>query len=773
VTVAQDAVLAAADPRGSSFGSALTREQIDSLSDDPAILAQQLQDIAGSTATIRVDSFEGGDLPNKAQIKSIHVTRDTFAAENHSAGSIFVDIITQPGIGALRGGFNTRLLDSHLSGINQFTGVKNPERSANYQLNVGGSLIHQRASFSLNLNGTNQYTKPVTNTTTSAGTIAQVLGTKTTFDRLGIQALFDYALTKDQTLRLAYSQNGSTNNNLGIGEFDLPERASFNENHSYQFRMQEAGPLGRRFFINTRLNVTFSDSDSHALTEARTINVAESFIAGGAQVSGGRHGKSFTAISDLDYVRGIHSVRMGTQIDGGWYRSDSSSNYLGTYYFASYDDYVAGKPQTYTQRVGNPVVEYFAAQGGVYIQDDIRVRRNLTLSPGVRYELEAHMDDFNAVGPRFGVTWAPFKSGRTTLRASAGIFFDWLIPDTYEQTIRNDGLHQLQLNIANPTYPDPGIAGTVQVSDKYLLQPGLHFMHNRRLSAGIDQTINPKFRVSATYQYINGDGQWRGKNLNAPVDGVRPDPNFANIIQATNDAAQVQHQVSTSFQLNLASQGPPPRGDGPGAVNTSGPRWDWHRLGINGTYTLGSFRNNTDNRFAVPASGTPSTEWGPAPGDVRHRFNVGVSSAQLRNLNVNLNLNMSSGSPYTIRTGTDDNLDGIQNDRPIGVGRNTARTDGPMNLNGFFTYTFVFGHSTVAAPPGVGVSLGPGQTAPTITTFNAAPPRYRLQLQVQVLNMTNHANYSQYDSIITSATFGQPRRVNNPRTIEVGLSLNF
>ena len=59
VTVAQDAQLAASDPHGSSFGTALTRDQIDALSDDPAELAQQLQDMAGADATIRVDSFEG------------------------------------------------------------------------------------------------------------------------------------------------------------------------------------------------------------------------------------------------------------------------------------------------------------------------------------------------------------------------------------------------------------------------------------------------------------------------------------------------------------------------------------------------------------------------------------------------------------------------------------------------------------------------------------------------------------------------------------------
>jgi hypothetical protein len=83
-TVSQDAVLAAADPHGSSFGTALTRDQIDALSDDPDTLSQQLSDLGGPGATIRVDSFEGGQLPPKSQIKSIHVTRDGFAAENQA-----------------------------------------------------------------------------------------------------------------------------------------------------------------------------------------------------------------------------------------------------------------------------------------------------------------------------------------------------------------------------------------------------------------------------------------------------------------------------------------------------------------------------------------------------------------------------------------------------------------------------------------------------------------------------------------------------------------
>ena len=71
-------------------------------------MAQQLQDLAGGNATIRVDSFAGAPLPPKALIKSIHIVRDAFAAENHSAESEGIDIITQPGQGALSGGVPTR-----------------------------------------------------------------------------------------------------------------------------------------------------------------------------------------------------------------------------------------------------------------------------------------------------------------------------------------------------------------------------------------------------------------------------------------------------------------------------------------------------------------------------------------------------------------------------------------------------------------------------------------------------------------------------------------
>ena len=104
VDVKQDAQAGAADRRSDAFGSVLTREQMDALSDDPDEMQRQLMDMAGPGAIMRIDSFEGGRLPPKSQIKSIRVTRDQFAAENHSADSFFIEVITQPGIGPIRTG---------------------------------------------------------------------------------------------------------------------------------------------------------------------------------------------------------------------------------------------------------------------------------------------------------------------------------------------------------------------------------------------------------------------------------------------------------------------------------------------------------------------------------------------------------------------------------------------------------------------------------------------------------------------------------------------
>ena len=76
--------------------------------------------------------------------------------------------------------------------------------------------------------------------------------------------------------------------------------------------------------------------------------------SGGAQKAGGRHSRDVNFASDLDYVRGIHSIRVGTAFDFNSFRSDESDNYLGTYTFESLETFDARRPRSYTRRIGEP-----------------------------------------------------------------------------------------------------------------------------------------------------------------------------------------------------------------------------------------------------------------------------------------------------------------------------------------------------------------------------------------------------------------------------------
>lgn len=764
VTVARDAQEAAAD-RQSRFGTAMTREQIDALSDDPAEMQKQLQEIAGGNAVLRIDSFEGAGLPPKAQIKAIHITRDAFAAENHSAGGIFIDIITQPGLGPLRGGMNLRLRNGALSGRSPFTATKGPEQTTGYGANFSGSLIPQKSSFNVSINGQAFYDTPNLNIALPDGTRrSEAMAARARRDNVSINAFYDQAITLDQTLRIGYSTNRFTQTNLGIGGYDELERGYANRDRSHFLRVQEAGPLGRRFFINTRVFLTWSDTESASVLEAPTIRVNDAFTRGGAQVAGGRHSRQLNAASDLDYVRGNHSVRGGIVLDSSWVRSDDRSNYLGTYTFESLEAFDAGRARTYTKRIGDPNITYYNLQAAIYVQDDIRVRRGLTITPGVRIEMQTHLRDANNIGPRFGITWAPFRSGKTTLRTSWGIFHDWLSTGTYEQSLRVDGFRQQELNIVDPAFPDPGNVGLVPAINRYLLGGDLDMARTWRVSAGVDHAFAPRVRVGATYAYARGGGVMRGRNLNLPVDGVRPNADFANIVEVVSDGALRTQTLSINGSASLSAQ--PPGG-------ASGPRIDWRRMSFSAGATLADSRNNSDGAFRFPPNGLLDTEWGPANNDVRLRGNLSVSTAFLRNFSANIFLSASTGTPYTIRTGTDDNGDLEFNDRPAGVARNTERTAGQMNVSGSFTYMIPFGTRTIAAPPGIRISL-PG-AGPAVVETIAAPEakRYRLVLGANIQNLTNHRNYTGYSGIMTSPFFRTPTAVAGTRKIDLSLSFQF
>jgi hypothetical protein len=74
-------------------------------------------------------------------------------------------------------------------------------------------------------------------------------------------------------------------------------------------------------------------------------------------------------------------------------------------------------------------------------------------------------------------------------------------------------------------------------------------------------------------------------------------------------------------------------------------------------------------------------------------LHVALNNQIVRNLLMSLSVNTTAGDADTLLTGRDDNGDGIFNDRPAGVGRNTLRASGQTNVNVFVAYQFAFGRT--------------------------------------------------------------------------------
>lgn len=753
-----------------TFGTTLTQGQLAALSEDPDEMRRQLQDMAGPGATFRVDSFDGQQLPPKAQIKTIHIARDTFAAENHTAGATFIDIITQPGAGPLRAIGSFGFYDSSMDGQNPLVPRKGPARSFSFGANVSGSLAKDKSSFSVSFMRSDSYTTPNLYAQTLEGRRAENLNLRRPSDRTVVSALFDYALTKDQTLRLSYNHSRESSENNGVGAYGFPERAFATYTRRHSLRIQEVGPIGRRFFVNTRLSLALDNNGSSSTLEAPAFVVNDSYTSGGAQRSGGRNTAGFVLQSDFDYVHGIHSVRTGVQIDGTSHRSNEASNYLGTYTFANLEAYDKGQPQTYTKRVGDQNIRYWTMQAAWYLQDDVRIRKNLTLSPGVRFEAQTQVRELVNPAPRFGITWSPFKTGKTTVRASCGIFYDWVSADVYEQTLRVDGFRLRQINIVNSpetplAYPDPGpVVG--QPTDQILLGSDLRMARTTRVSAGVQQQFTRFLRVAATYAQTRSNGLLTGNNLNAPLDGVRRDPSFANVVETTSVAESRSRLLSTNAFLSLSPVS--------ATAAKTGPWLMWKRgLSIYAAYYLASARSNTEGAFGVPASGTPATEWGPADSDIRHRVAMSLYSSAIKNLAASISILTSTGAPYTMRLSNDPNADGLFNDRLAGVGRNTLRSPSQWNINGSFTYSVGLSRPTAPSLPGITISSsGPGGVGAG-SAEGAQAPRHRLMINVTVNNLTNRANYKGYSGIIGGPFFMKPTAVDGVRRVELSVGFVF
>jgi len=530
-------------------------------------------------------------------------------------------------------------------------------------------------------------------------------------------------------------------------------------------RFQGQGVVAKTRLHEFRFQVSRQTAGAQSLLTTPSINVIDAFNKGGAGISNNSQSRTVEVADNFDFSIGRkHAMRIGALFEGGRYQNFDAQNAAGTFTFGDLDSYNAGRPLQFTQRRGEVTTSFNQYEFGLYWQDDIRVNKNLSLSVGVRQELQSLVDDKLNVMPRFGATWnAP---GKVVIRGGYGTFYDWYDTALYDQTLRVNGVAQRDLLILNPGYPNPleGAEQTVLPFGRVQEGPNLALPYIHQASVGAERAITQNLQFQASYQMLRGRNLMRAINVNAPdADGVRPEPTVGVVTQFESTGRSQSDRLSVGLQYRV-------------------PR---RRIFMGGNYTLGQLKNYADSATSLPANSLdPNAEWGPSRQDIRHRVNWNLNVPFVFATRLNVNGLAQSAAPYNLTTGLDNNQDGIVNDRPAGITRNSARGADRFDMSVRLSKSFTFGpkRGTPAGPgravgfaqgPGGPGGRGPGGGGFGPDTFGGAAQRFTAELFINASNVFNYVNYLTFVGNQRSPLFGQATSAAAPRRFETGINFRF
>jgi len=632
-------------------------------------------------------------------------------------------------------------------------------------LHFQGPLAKGKTSLAINADGNVSYDARTIVALTPTGQINDQI--RRPVEGMNASVRLEHALGPTNSLRAEYSRRDDSRRNLGVGDFDLAERAYVTDTINDLLRVRNTRTIGKKVFSELRFEINQSQTAMSSASTLPVIRVLDAFTTGGAGQAGVREGRQFTVAQNFDFTIAKHALRAGVLLDGGWWDSTQQSNANGTFTFSSLDDFLAGRPRTYTRRVGDPDVSYSQYEAGWYIQDDFRLTKNINVSLGLRQEVQTHLDDNWNLAPRAAFAWSLGKKG--TVRGGYGIFYDWLESNIYEQTVRVDGTHQIDEVIINPSYPDVGTgSGTILPASRIQLGPQLTQPTIHQASLGWERAYGQWGNIRADYMMTRATDVLRSVNVNAPVSGVRPDSSAGNITQIGSIGERASDRFSVGAMVRVPNR----------------------RIMGNVTYQYATTRNHADSPLALPSDSTnPNADWGPSSIDIRHRVFLMANTPLLDGLRASVQAQYSSAPPYSITTGLDNNGDTVFNDRPVGVGRNSARGASQWNVNfrlnrsfslgGLLDGPVMLGAPPPPPPPATNAQRGPGGGAgeggggPQIMMMDGANSRYRLDLYVQVFNMFNTTNLNGFIGNQLSPYFGTATSAAPPRRVELGLSISF
>lgn len=665
VTVESDSRALSTDAENNAGAIVLKGTDLESLPEDPDDLASALQALAGPSAgpnggQIFVDGFTGNRLPPLSSIREIRINANPFSAEYDRLGFGRIEILTKPGTDRLRGQVSFNFNDDKLNSRNPFADTRPPHQTKQYGGNLGGPISKKKASFFLDFEKRDVDDEAVIDAIDPVTGLSFSDTFPTPNRRLTVGPRIDYQINANNTLVARYNYTHS-NRVAGVGGFSLESQKYDVENTEQTLQLTETAVINKTIVNETRLSFEHDVSAQKSKSDIATINVQDSFIDGGAQAGQSQNTQNEWQLqNNTSFTIGHHALKLGARMRYVSIDDMSTRNFNGTWTFTRLETFQNSLPSQFRITIGKPLASVSQVDFGVYGQDDWKVRPNLTVNLGLRYENQDNISSHYNVAPRLGFAWSPGNSPqpKTVIRGGFGFFYDRIGENLTLTSHRLNGENQKEYIVTNPTFY-PAIPTQAQLDafqvpvSIYQLANDIRTPYTMQSVISVERQL-PK-NTMLTMSYINARTQHllRVRNINTPLpgtynpliptSGIRPFGNGRNIFNYESSGRFNQNQ----FIVNVT-----------------------HRFSrtanLTAFYVLAKANSDTEGSGTNPANPYDlSLEYGRAAQDVRHRFVVTGSFRLPWQINLNPFVVVTSGRPFNITLGrTDLNGDTVFTERP-------------------------------------------------------------------------------------------------------------
>jgi hypothetical protein len=828
VTVEAEGTPAVSTEASNNAGALVLRgSDLDALADDPDDMEADLQALAGPSAgpsggEIYVDGFTNARLPPKASIREIRINQNPFSSEYDRLGYGRIEILTKPGTDKFHGQVMFNDSDAVFNSRNPYADNKPDFHSRQYGGNLTGP-ISKKASFFMDFERRDIAENALINAVNPdpALVIAQPDwatnppriqdAVVTPIERTTLSPRLDYQLTKNQTLVARYSYERSSRTNAGLGSgFSLADQAYDSLDTEHDASLTDTMVLSPRTINESRFHFEQDVTEANGKDGSPTLTAPE-FVTGGVAAGHSLQTEKHYELQNFTTIaKGAHGLKFGMRLRALTLDDSSLNNFMGTYYFASllqYQQAVLGKanPTQYTRSLGTAFSSLSRIDAAPFFQDDWRMRPNLTLSLGLRYETQTNIHDWHDIAPRIGFAWSPDGgskgNGKTVVRGGFGMFYDRFSQDLTLEANRYNGTTQQSFVVPDPTFfpnvPTPAQLEAQATGRAWLfkVQPGLRAPRTMQSALGVERQLPWNTTVASTFMYAKGEHLLRSINA-LSVETVTQQ------VEANGAYRQTQWMTNVNSRLSKS-------------------------VSFFAFYVLSKAMSDTDGAWTFPADANNlAQEWGRSSLDVRHRFMLAGSLMTRWGVRLSPFITARSGAPFNITTGVDNNGDTEFTDRPSKatagqagaihtqwgwfnldpaagpvIPRNYGQSPGYFAVNLRVSKVFGFGEARSAPTPGFGGGgpggpRGGGPGGPPMMGGGGGrgggmrgmfsdpltDHRFNLTLSVSARNLLNSTNPGAVTGNLSSEFFGQSLSLANAfgpvsgagnRRLEMGLRFSF